>query len=479
MTSTAERGYSCAEDVPCVSAAPAGFSFGWRHISCLLIWAISIICYADRTNIGIVVGDTGFEGVPADDKGIIFSAFFIGYFCTQILGGYLARRIGSKPTLLIAAATWTIFDVLTPFAANLGLTWLVLDRIGMGLGEGMLYPAQHAYTAFWVPSHERALSIAFMTSGQDMGATIANIVSPQLLKAGSLHVFVFWGFFAVLWCVVFVKYGASAPEVHARCKSSGEAAWIQRCRRGVPDFNSRQTVESPVPLRLLKEPCIWAIFAGHTGMNYCWYVMLSWLPTFFKHTFNIKLADHPIMLASPYLASLAGILTGGMLSDKLVRNGFRTRGVRKVMQVTGAVLNLLALQLAVRSSNPNSAALWIAFAAFFGKFQTSGFWVNMVDVCPETAGTVMGLSNTIATIPGIIGQGITQSMLSAFGGESSVPAWAAVFGIGGIIAIAGAVLFATFGDDVSLDHRNDDAPHDLRDGQERSGEPFRSPDGNG
>merc|ERR1711879_968139 len=68
-----------------------------------------------------------------------------------------------------------------------------------------------------------------------------------------------------------------------------------------------------------------------------------------------------------------------------------------------------------------------------------------VDVCPETAGTLMGLSNTIGTVPGIVGQPITQALLDATG------SWSVVFGIGGAVGILAALFFACFADDISLD----------------------------
>ena len=44
----------------------------------------------------------------------------------------------------------------------------------------------------------------------------------------------------------------------------------------------------------------------------------------------------------------------------------------------------------------------------------SGYWANMVDVSPENAGLLCGVSNTIATLPGIYGNAVTGFILGHF-----------------------------------------------------------------
>mmetsp|Transcript_70089 Transcript_70089/g.216759 ORF Transcript_70089/g.216759 Transcript_70089/m.216759 type:complete len:459 (-) Transcript_70089:48-1424(-) len=437
-----------------LAAPPAGdWGLGWRHGVCALVCLIVLICYADRTNIGIVLAQSSFPGIGASDKGTVLSSFFVGYFLTQIPGGYLARTRGAKVTLLLAAAVWTAFDVLTPFAARLGLVPLVLVRIGMGLGEGMTFPAQHALASFWVPTQERSFLVMFMTSGQDIGSVLANVVSPRLAEAATWLVFAAWGSVACVWCLAFLALAASAPEVHGPCTRSGEAAWVQGNRKAGAFEEVRRAREAMIPRRLLREPCIWAIFAGHVGVNYSWYVMLSWMPTYFEGLFALRLADNPVTLAAPYLSSWVGGLIAGKLADVLIARGVRTRHARKAMQVFGAVGSAFFVQLAARASGPSWGAVWVSSALFFGRFQTAGYWVNMVDVCQESASVVMGMSNTVATIPGIVGQPITQAILDWAGGAHSERAWSIVFGVGGVVALVAAAVFAALADDVNLDRR--------------------------
>ena len=43
-----------------------------------------------------------------------------------------------------------------------------------------------------------------------------------------------------------------------------------------------------------------------------------------------------------------------------------------------------------------------AGAVGFGAFSHAGYWANIVDIGPKHAGTLCGISNTIATLPGVL-----------------------------------------------------------------------------
>jgi hypothetical protein len=42
---------------------------------------------------------------------------------------------------------------------------------------------------------------------------------------------------------------------------------------------------------------------------------------------------------------------------------------------------------------------------------TSSFWANIIDVAPDNSGLIMGISNTVAALPGIIGNIFTGLFL--------------------------------------------------------------------
>ena len=73
-----------------------------------------------------------------------------------------------------------------------------------------------------------------------------------------------------------------------------------------------------------------------------------------------------------------------------------------------------------------------------GAFVTGGFSVNHMDIAPNQAGKLMGLTNTFGTIPGIIGVTVTGYILQVTG------SWALVFQVAGGVTLFGLIFFLLF-----------------------------------
>lgn len=71
----------------------------------------------------------------------------------------------------------------------------------------------------------------------------------------------------------------------------------------------------------------------------------------------------------------------------------------------------------------------------------SGYAPNSFDIAPRYADVIFGISNTFATIPGIVGVAVTGWLVDATG------TYAAPFLLAASIAIIGALVFLGFASD--------------------------------
>jgi ACS family sodium-dependent inorganic phosphate cotransporter len=189
---------------------------------------------------------------------------------------------------------------------------------------------------------------------------------------------------------------------------------------------------------LLTSMPVWAIIVAHFCNNWSLYVLLSWLPTFVNQGLGVDFADVGLMAMVPHIASFLFLNVAGTLADRLIAGGMALGRVRKLMQTIGfgGIATALAVVGYVESA-------WMAIAVMsvgtaLGAFVTGGFAVNHMDIAPRYAGTLMGMTNTAGTIPGIIGVFVSGLILELTG------SWTLVFQVASGVTLFGLVFFLAF-----------------------------------
>jgi hypothetical protein len=72
--------------------------------------------------------------------------------------------------------------------------------------------------------------------------------------------------------------------------------------------------------------------------------------------------------------------------------------------------------------------------------RAAGYWSNILDISPRYAGTLLGISNTIATFAGVFANISTGAILGQSGGRH----WDAVFGLAILVYVTGLGTYVTF-----------------------------------
>lgn len=129
---------------------------------------------------------------------------------------------------------------------------------------------------------------------------------------------------------------------------------------------------------------------------------------FISDVLNFHLEKTGFLSAVPYLTM--GILLGvsGYLADwSQIKGYLTTTQVRRYFNCGAFLAQTVFMMLAALLLHPVNSMICITIAVGLGAFAWSGFAVNHLDLAPQYASILMGISNTFATIPGIVSPSLT------------------------------------------------------------------------
>jgi MFS transporter, ACS family, solute carrier family 17 (sodium-dependent inorganic phosphate cotransporter), other len=361
----------------------------------LLTCAAIFISYIDRTNISVgAIAMQAQLGWTETQKGLVLAAFFAGYLLTTVVGGALATRFGGKAVLGVAVVFWSIFTVLTPPAALLGLPALIVARIALGVGEGPVFPASINMIGRWVPASGRSRAVSLLTSTLALGTVFSLIVTGWLIQHYGWELpFYAFGLVGLVWAALWYSLVSSGSAIESDAQVTPQIPWK----------------------RLLLLPPVWAVLVGHFCGNWVLYVLLAWLPSYFKSTFGVTLANAGLLAAAPWLTSFLFSNIAGHIADRMLRAGRNASFVRKLMQSIGLMGPAVALLVLPHAGSAVEGVLIMCCATATWAFCGAGFAPNCFDIAPRFAAVIWGLSNTVATLPGIAGVYVTGWLVDRTG----------------------------------------------------------------
>jgi len=402
--------------VPPELVEPIARPLAWprRFTVVALFFFATVLCYVDRVSISVAIiplsHDRGYDGAA---QGIILSAFFWGYLWPQLLGGWMSDRFGGRRVLAAGVAVWSIATLLTP-PASVAFSLLIAMRVLLGFGEGVNFPAIHSITARWTIAEERARVIALNFSGIHLGTVTAFLVSPMIImRFGWPALFYLAGAIGVMWVGAWLWRTSETPESDPDITRE-ELATILAGRPDAP-------LATAIPWGpILREKAVWAIAIAHLCNNFGFYILLLWLPTYLDKTFAMTLPRVGLFSLIPWISTFVFSNFAGWLADRMFRGGVRVVTVRKTLQTVSFVGGALPLLLLPSATTPVNAIVLVTLSVACNGFGTGAFAANHLDIAPRYAGILMGISNTVATIPGIIGVAAVGYILRATGSFSAI-----------------------------------------------------------
>jgi len=156
------------------------------------------------------------------------------------------------------------------------------------------------------------------------------------------------------------------------------------------------------------------------------------------------MTQNGLLSSLPYIVTWFIMMAGGQLADWLrAPHRLQTTTVRKLFCAAGLLIPGLFLS-AFGFLGCNRVLIVCSFVIVVGSsgLTMSGYGVNHLDLAPMYAGTLMGLTNTLATVPGFIGPQVVGALTYH---ASTRAQWQKVFYIATAIYGFSAAIFVVFG----------------------------------
>lgn len=241
-----------------------------------------LYCYEtgenNSTNVTLSPQEEGeFDWDPAIQSTILGS-FYWCYVISQVVGGALVQRFGTKTVFGFSQLATAVSSLLIPRFASMHYSLLILLRSIQGIASGFTWPAMYAMIGIWIPPAERS---RFMSSFQ--GFTIGIGLSYPLCGFIIAHygwriVFYVTGSLGLFWCIIWWYLAFDTPQEHPRITKL-ELAYIQKCTRSVA-VNSKS---AKVPwTSILKSLPAWAIGITTFGRIWVHYTFMIPGPLYMK-----------------------------------------------------------------------------------------------------------------------------------------------------------------------------------------------------
>jgi MFS transporter, ACS family, hexuronate transporter len=320
--------------------------------------------------------------------------------------------------------SWSILSALTGAVA--GFAQLLVVRALFGFAEGPMNSTANKAISNWFPRQETARTVGIVFSGQSVGSALAApVVGLLMISVGWRMAFVITGAAGVLWVVVWSLLMTDHPRLDRGAKAGGA------------EGNAEPAKAASLPLRVyLGQPAILALGLGLFAMNYPFFILLSWLPTYLTHTLHMPVKTMAFVAAIPWACGIIGYVGGGTIADYAYRrlpDPLFARKLSTTVPLALAVLALLALSI---SSGAVMAVGLISLIIILMTAGAQACWATVPELVPAArVGAVGGFVHLLSNISGIIGPAVTGFAVQYFGGFNSAFVMAAAVALVGTVAM--------------------------------------------
>ncbi|UNM90384.1 MFS transporter [Vagococcus sp. CY52-2] len=373
-----------------------------------------VIVYIDKLSVGISIISIS-KDIPMTEsqKGLILSAFFIGYAIMQVPMSFAINQFGAKKVLIWSVFMIGVFDFIFSFGET--VTMLLAIRLLTGMLAHSGYPSASSKEIIdHFPLERRTFAKGILISSSGIAGIVGPILLSPIIEQYN------WKFAYMLLTILAIL-----------------ASFIIVRIIPTPNKQSKEVIEEASEkvslLNIWKNRNIWTLFAAAFFINSLLYGINNWLPSFLTSQRGITLTQSGMVSSCVGVFSLIGAIGGSYVVSKF----FSEKDTLVIMMMATIGSSLVFLSYYLHSLIPFILVLGLATLSM-----TVAFVTLMTIPLKVFTGKHFAPSYSTISTGGILGGATAQIIIGSLvdGSESYFSAFIYFFALGILATLSLAFL---------------------------------------
>ncbi|MGN6181883.1 MAG: MFS transporter [Mucilaginibacter sp.] len=350
-----------------------------------LLWMVALLNYVDRQMLSVMRPAMQAD-IPelrsATQFGYLMAIFLWIYGLMSPFSGAIADRVSRKWLIVASLFVWSAVTLAMGHAHTFTqVYWL---RAIMGISEALYIPAGLSLLADYHGSRTRSLAIGLHMTGFYIGQALGGYGAALAERFSWQSTFSGLGLIGIVYAFILL---ISLKEIKEKSseKVSSFSGWKQLA------------VSRP----------FWVILFFFAVVSLPGWACRNWLPTLYAQNLNWPMSKAgPLATVTIAMASLAGVVVGGILSDWWVRYNLKGRIYTSALGLALTLPGLILLGLG--HSLFCTVCAGICFGVGYGLFDANNMPILCQFISKGQRATAYGLMNMVgvffgAAITGLLG----------------------------------------------------------------------------
>ncbi len=398
-----------------------------------------IVNYLDRATLSVANPLIRQDlGLNVAEMGVLLSAFLWAYAFSQLPAGILVDRVGPRWLLGIGLMVWSGAQIVAGTVSN--IMQFAVARVFLGMGESPQFTSGVRVVRDWFNVRERAFGVGMVNTSPFIGQAIAPpLLTAMMLGFGWRWMFIVMGVTGMVVAVMWVTW---FREPRHLALTAEENAYLIE---GDPP-----AVSEPITFaqwrHLFAFRSTWGLIIGCFGLGYCTWLYGTWLPGYLEIERHMSIRATGYVASIPFALAVIGAIGGGLLADRLMRNGVSAVNSRKVPLVIGLV-GVAVFTIGAAEVTGNTAAVaCVTIAMVCGAMCSGLYWALASAIAPSNCTASAG---SLANFGSYIGGAITPTVTGFIVQETG--SFKSALLLGGAIALVSALSYLMLVKNESMD----------------------------